>query len=368
MRLFPGVRLNFSGSGVSLGLGPRGANVNISKRGVRQTFGIPGTGISHQSSTPWPKSPSPVAPRAIPVAAPPPATPVAASSGGSRLPLVIGIPVVVLLIWVAMAKMPDGQAGVVSKPELRSSTEITADGFVWKGGARIGYVDRKGATFYSIDQINAEPDGRVSIKEGQVGVKMTAANLATDIESYVKSSKEFLAARTPQIVKTADNFVWMAGKRVGWVDSAKHIYYRIGQLNIAGEKVSPKVGEIGDLVTDSSLAAIVERIEREPSNVVKPPLAQAVTNQQTPASIAMSRSLQADEVREAQVILKSLGFDLGEADGLIGPNTIAAVKRYEATRNWPVSGAVDLRLLESLRSGKTSAAPVAAPPKPAAVK
>ena len=43
------VRLNLSGSGVSLGLGPRGANVNVSRRGLRKTVGIPGTGLSYQT-------------------------------------------------------------------------------------------------------------------------------------------------------------------------------------------------------------------------------------------------------------------------------------------------------------------------------
>ena len=51
------VRLNFSGSGVSLGLGPRGANVNISSRGVRKTVGLPGTGLSYQIFTKWTKPP-----------------------------------------------------------------------------------------------------------------------------------------------------------------------------------------------------------------------------------------------------------------------------------------------------------------------
>lgn len=59
------VRLNFSGSGVSLGLGPRGANVNISRRGVRKTLGLPGTGLSYQTFTKWPKSPPPSEPQPL---------------------------------------------------------------------------------------------------------------------------------------------------------------------------------------------------------------------------------------------------------------------------------------------------------------
>lgn len=46
-RLFPGVRLNLSKSGVSTTLGVPGANVNIRGRRVRRTVGIPGSGLSH---------------------------------------------------------------------------------------------------------------------------------------------------------------------------------------------------------------------------------------------------------------------------------------------------------------------------------
>lgn len=50
--------------------------------------------------------------------------------------------------------------------------------------------------------------------------------------------------------------------------------------------------------------------------------------------------------------MKALGFDPGGADGMLGPMTIAAVKRYEAARGWAVSGEVDWLLLQSLRAGK----------------
>ena len=46
VRLMPGVRMNFSKSGVSLSFGGRGATLNVSSRGVRSTVGIPGTGMS----------------------------------------------------------------------------------------------------------------------------------------------------------------------------------------------------------------------------------------------------------------------------------------------------------------------------------
>lgn len=54
--LFPGVRVNFSLSGVSVSAGVPGAIINIGPRGSRLTMGLPGTGISytHNLSSPRP--------------------------------------------------------------------------------------------------------------------------------------------------------------------------------------------------------------------------------------------------------------------------------------------------------------------------
>lgn len=46
VRIAPGVRLNFSRSGVSTTLGGRGVSVNLGRRGTRVTAGLPGTGLS----------------------------------------------------------------------------------------------------------------------------------------------------------------------------------------------------------------------------------------------------------------------------------------------------------------------------------
>lgn len=45
LTIFPGFRLNFSLSGMSATVGPRGANINIGKNGAFLNTGIPGTGI-----------------------------------------------------------------------------------------------------------------------------------------------------------------------------------------------------------------------------------------------------------------------------------------------------------------------------------
>jgi len=45
LKLAPGIRMNFSGSGISWTLGPRGASVGIGKRGTFLNTGVPGTGL-----------------------------------------------------------------------------------------------------------------------------------------------------------------------------------------------------------------------------------------------------------------------------------------------------------------------------------
>ena len=51
IKLFPGVTLNFSKSGISTSIGKPGATVNFSSRGTKTTVDIPGTGISYSESS-----------------------------------------------------------------------------------------------------------------------------------------------------------------------------------------------------------------------------------------------------------------------------------------------------------------------------
>ena len=44
-KIAPGIRLNFSKSGISTTVGKRGASVNFGNRGTFLNLGIPGTGI-----------------------------------------------------------------------------------------------------------------------------------------------------------------------------------------------------------------------------------------------------------------------------------------------------------------------------------
>lgn len=48
IRLLPGVRVNLGNRGiVSISIGKRGFTINLSKKGIHTTVGIPGTGVSY---------------------------------------------------------------------------------------------------------------------------------------------------------------------------------------------------------------------------------------------------------------------------------------------------------------------------------
>ncbi len=54
-KVFPGVFLNISKSGISFSFGVRGAKYTVGPKGHRKTFGIPGTGLFHTSKKKWSK-------------------------------------------------------------------------------------------------------------------------------------------------------------------------------------------------------------------------------------------------------------------------------------------------------------------------
>ena len=54
------------------------------------------------------------------------------------------------------------------------------------------------------------------------------------------------------------------------------------------------------------------------------------------------------QVRKAQQHLRSRGYQPGSADGLMGPQTIAALRRYQSANGLTVTGEVDSDTLDSL--------------------
>jgi carboxyl-terminal processing protease len=56
---------------------------------------------------------------------------------------------------------------------------------------------------------------------------------------------------------------------------------------------------------------------------------------------AVDQLLARDMVQQAQLQLKTAGFDPGRADGIFDEKTSAAVRKYQAANGIPVSGQLD---------------------------
>jgi len=111
--------------------------------------------------------------------------------------------------------------------------------------------------------------------------------------------------------------------------------------------------------------AIATAPERTPSpnpaESPPPPIARAVQALPVATAPAMSNlpapttrtpdqsELSFSEVMELQTLLESLGMKPGFLDGIPGPRTAAAIRRYEESRSQPQTGNLDRELLKRLR-------------------
>ena len=89
--LLPGIRVNLSKTGASLSAGPRGLTTNISKRGIRNTASLPGTGLSYT----WQQTPPTHTPQTQQAPQTPP------SSGWTPLAIVF----VIVAVGVALLRL-----------------------------------------------------------------------------------------------------------------------------------------------------------------------------------------------------------------------------------------------------------------------
>jgi membrane-bound lytic murein transglycosylase B len=64
-----------------------------------------------------------------------------------------------------------------------------------------------------------------------------------------------------------------------------------------------------------------------------------------------------ESVSQLQADLNTLGFDAGEADGVIGPATRAAIGRFQISRGLIADGYPDRELLDALRASREAAEP-----------
>jgi hypothetical protein len=96
------------------------------------------------------------------------------------------------------------------------------------------------------------------------------------------------------------------------------------------------------------LAPLVWAFHTDAVHEASPPVAKVSTHKLT-APVSEPQQLNADEVREAQAWLNAFGFSSGPVDGLAGPQTMAAVKRYRLARKMEEMGGLDQPVLKQMR-------------------
>lgn len=120
--LFPGLRINLSKGGVSTSLGRLGATINIGKRGLRGTVGLPGTGLSYSDFL---TKPGQVGEPFVSLQDQPPAT--ANSNGNFKGPAIVGVGLLGVLLGMNLtgarspAPDPNVSASGTVQPEARAS-------------------------------------------------------------------------------------------------------------------------------------------------------------------------------------------------------------------------------------------------------
>ncbi len=73
-----------------------------------------------------------------------------------------------------------------------------------------------------------------------------------------------------------------------------------------------------------------------------------------PSAPSPSSSLDPGTVREVQVELQRRGYNVGPADGVLGPRTQTAIQQYEQRNGLPADGRPSYSLLDYMRGHPTS--------------
>lgn len=121
--------------------------------------------------------------------------------------------------------------------------------------------------------------------------------------------------------------------------------------NASQAQAEPPAPEpLAPLVWASQVSVIRE------ASLASPPVSEVTAPKPAGKPMGDTRPLNSDEVLETQAWLKAFGFDPGPLDGLPGPKTTDAVKRYRTARRMEETGSLDRSVLQQVRqqSGQPS--------------
>jgi hypothetical protein len=119
--------------------------------------------------------------------------------------------------------------------------------------------------------------------------------------------------------------------------------------------VEPPAPEPESPLVWASQVSVVQS-QNQQAVLAPPPVSEVTAPKPSGKPVADTRPLNSDEVMETQAWLKAFGFDPGPLDGMPGPKTTDAVKRYRTARQMEETGALDRSVLQQVRqqSGQPS--------------
>jgi hypothetical protein len=130
--------------------------------------------------------------------------------------------------------------------------------------------------------------------------------------------------------------------------------YAVGQITLSGHAPTPTRNV--SLSEDARFApeglapsAWAFQLALPQENPLAPLPGQAAIPQPAKTTMKDTRPLTGDEIREAQAWLQAFGFYFGPIDGLPGPQTTAAVKRYRGARQMEETDILDRSVLQQVR-------------------
>jgi hypothetical protein len=110
-----------------------------------------------------------------------------------------------------------------------------------------------------------------------------------------------------------------------------------------------------DTIAAATVApSVVARPAESIATIVPPPVdaAPVARTESPPPKTVVSQPLDSSGIAELQTKLSVLGFAPGPIDGVAGPLTVAAIKRYQQSRGRAQTGAADVESLDQLRKEK----------------
>lgn len=298
------LRLNFSSSGVSLGLGPPGLNVNIGSKGVRTTVGLPGSGLSYRSFKSWEHN-----------------------TRASR------------------------------KEQLASEMKSRADAMV--AGWRKQFV----GNVYESDASQGPPRRFIitDVRLGQEGPLTSIAFNPRTVEGVLTHD----AAQELTMAEFAKYALW---KQIGpesrtaaeAAAPSADVPAAPGPSAAALPPAPPSarsplpfVAVVFGLLLAAALLQNMHADHPSATAAAPPaaPPAETVPRREAAVEPALS---DVASIREIQSLLKELGFDAGPTDGIDGPLTHGAIHRYLAAKSLTGNDLPTATLLNRLRSERTA--------------